>query len=130
MINSEIKSYAILLLAASVLVIAGCNNSDGPTDTPTSGDITISIDESFQPIMDSQVYTFEKIYKYANLNPEYKSEGEVVQDLLNDSTNVAVLSRELKPEEKAVFDQKKIIPRTSKIAIDAVALIVNNKNPK
>ncbi|TXK36642.1 phosphate ABC transporter substrate-binding protein, PhoT family [Pontibacter qinzhouensis] len=129
MINLGIKKWAIGIATAIVLITTGCNNSDTPADTPTSGNITISIDESFQPIMDSQVYTFESIYKYAKLNPQYKSEGAVIQDLLRDSTRVAVLSRDLRPDEKAVFDQRKIIPRVVKIAIDAVALIVNKNNP-
>ncbi|WP_187264434.1 PstS family phosphate ABC transporter substrate-binding protein [Pontibacter beigongshangensis] len=129
MINLRIKEWAVWKAMVLVLLATACGNSDTPADTPTSGNITISIDESFQPIMDSQVYTFETIYKYAKLNPQYKSEGAVIQDLLNDSTRVAVLSRELRPEEKAVFDQRKIIPRTVKIAIDAVALIVHKDNP-
>ncbi|MFT2009191.1 PstS family phosphate ABC transporter substrate-binding protein [Pontibacter sp. 13R65] len=128
MINLIINKHVVVLATVIVLLLSGCNDSGTPADTPTSGNITISIDESFQPIMDSQVYTFESIYKYAKLNPQYKSEGAVIQDLLRDSTRVVVLSRDLKPEEKEVFEQRKLIPRVVKIAIDAVALIVNKNN--
>ncbi|ARS36656.1 PstS family phosphate ABC transporter substrate-binding protein [Pontibacter actiniarum] len=114
---------------AGLVAIAGCGNSGTPQNTPTSGDINISVDESFQPIIDSEVDTFEGIYKYANIDAAYKPEGEVVKDLLNDSTNIAILSRELTAEEKAVFDKQKRIPRVTKIAIDAVALITNRQNP-
>ncbi|RIJ37854.1 phosphate ABC transporter substrate-binding protein, PhoT family [Pontibacter oryzae] len=107
----------------------GCGNSGTPLDTPTTGDINISVDESFQPIIASEVETFEGIYKYANIDASYKPEGEVIKDLLNDSTKIAILSRELTADEKAIFDKRKLIPRVTKIAIDAVALITNRENP-
>lgn len=115
-------------MALGLTSLIACGKSE-VTDTPTSGDITISVDESFQPIIASQVNTFEGIYKYAQIEPQYKSEGAVITDLLNDSLQIAVISRELTTQEQSVFDQRKIIPRVTKIAIDAVALIVNNDNP-
>ncbi|GAB3823077.1 substrate-binding domain-containing protein [Pontibacter rugosus] len=124
----KIKAISILALAG-IMSLSGCGNSGGPTDTPTSGTINISVDESFQPIIESEVNTFEGIYKNAKIDATYKSEGEVVKDLLNDSTSIAILSRELTVEEKAVFEQQKRIPRVTKIAIDAVALITNRQNP-
>jgi phosphate transport system substrate-binding protein len=118
------------LLSTIVLMFAGCGNSSTTaTDTPTSGNITISVDESFQPIIESQINTFEGIYKRANVSANYKSEGEVMKDLLNDSTKIAVLSRELTADEKAVFDKKKLVPRVTKIAIDAIAFILHRNNP-
>ncbi|PRY07812.1 phosphate ABC transporter substrate-binding protein (PhoT family) [Pontibacter ummariensis] len=121
------KLYSIAL-TAGLLGLLACNNSDGPTDTPTSGNINISVDETFRPIIESQVNTFEGIYTRADIDDTYKPEGQVVEDLLTDSTRVAILSRELTPEERAVFDKQKRIPRSTKIAIDAVALIVNKEN--
>jgi phosphate transport system substrate-binding protein len=119
-----------VLLSTVVLMFTGCGNSSTTaTDTPTSGNITISVDESFQPIIESQISTFEGIYKRANVSANYKSEGEVMKDLLNDSTKIAVLSRELTTDEKAVFDKKKLVPRVTKIAIDAVAFIMHRNNP-
>ncbi|GAB3202672.1 phosphate transport system substrate-binding protein [Pontibacter aydingkolensis] len=112
----------------SILLSCGGNDPKKELDTPTTGSIKISVDESFQPIIESQISTFEGIYKYANIDAAYKAEGQVVQDMLNDSTRVVVLSRELNDGEKAVFDKYKRIPRTTKIAIDAVALIVNKNN--
>lgn len=124
----KIKALSIAALAG-VMALSSCGSNSGEKlDTPTSGNINISVDESFQPIIESEVNTFEGIYKYANIDAAYKPEGQVVQDLLNDSTKIAVLSRELTPAEKEVFDKKKLIPRVTKIAIDAVALITNREN--
>src|SRR5690606_5135788 len=79
-------------------------------------------------IIESQVNTFEGIYKYAKINAAYKAEGMVFNDLVDDSTRVAIVSRKLNDEEIAIFEQRKLTPRYTKIAIDAVALIVNKNN--
>lgn len=123
------KIWSTVLLTGS-LVYSGCGESGTtPSDTPTSGKINISVDESFQPIIESQVSTYEGIYKRADITASYKSEGEVIEDMLNDSTRIGVLSRDLTPQEKAVFEKKKLIPRVTKFAVDAVAIIVNRNNP-
>lgn len=126
------KNKALSLAAfAGVLALTSSCGGDPTTqqDTPTTGTISISVDESFQPIIASEISTFEGIYKYANINANYKAEGQVIQDLLNDSTNIAIVSRQLTEEEKAVFDKQNRVPRYTKIAIDAVALITNKQNP-
>lgn len=117
--------YAIAL--SSILFSCG-SDPKKELDTPTTGSINLSVDESFQPIIETQISTFEGIYKYADLNASYKPEGQVAKDLVNDSTRIAIMSRELNQEELAVFEKHKRIPRTTKIAIDAVALIVNRNN--
>lgn len=120
----------LALLAFGIAAVSGCGNSgNSPTDTPTSGEITISVDESFQPIIETQINTFEGIYKYADITANYRPEGQVIQDLVNDSTKIAVLSRELNDNENAVFKNKNLVPRVTKIAIDAIAIIVNRNNP-
>jgi phosphate transport system substrate-binding protein len=117
------------LLAISMLVFAACGGApEKNQDTSTRGTISISVDESFQPIIESQVNTFEGIYRYAHINAQYKAEGAVIKDLLNDSTRIAILPRKLNADEKAVFDKRNLTPRYTRIAIDGVALIVNNKN--
>lgn len=131
MIDLANKLYKLLQMGCLMLGVAACggNSSDAVKDTPTSGKVSISVDESFRPIIESQVNTFEGIYKYATVTAHYKSEGEVVRDLMMDSTRMAVLSRELNEEEKQIIGQSKRVPRVTKIAIDAVALIVNRDNP-
>jgi phosphate transport system substrate-binding protein len=120
---------AKVLLGLAVVTLAACNsNPETKRDTSTTGTIGIRVDESLQPIIESQIQAFEGIYRYAKLNAEYKAEGLVFKDLLDDSTRVAIVSRQLTDQEKAVFDQRKITTRYTRIAIDAVALIVNNKN--
>lgn len=126
--KSKILNAISGITLAAALFSCGGNDPKKELDTPTTGSIKISVDESFQPILETQISSFEAIYKYADLTASYKPEGEVVQDMINDSVRVAVLSRVLNEEEKAIFEKRKLVPRETRIAIDAVALIVNNNN--
>ena len=122
-------SISILFLLLSSLLYISCNTKPEITDSPTSGHLKVSVDESFAPILDSHVYTFQKLYKYAKVDAAYKSETDAVKDLLTDSARVIIVSRKLTPEETKVFEKLKIIPRVNRIAVDGVALIVHPNNP-
>jgi phosphate transport system substrate-binding protein len=120
---------AIVTVAAVALVSCGNHGKPVFTDTPTSGEITIACDESYEPIMQVETDTFMGLYKYAKVHVQYLPETQTFNALLNnDSIRCAVVSRELNDKEKAYFEQRKLIPRTVKIAVDAVALVVNNAN--
>jgi phosphate transport system substrate-binding protein len=97
-------------------------------DTPTSGNVRVSVDESYRLIFENQVYTFTELYPNANVKVKYRSEKESLQDLLEDSSKVAVLNRDLSEEEKVAFSSRNIFPKSTKIAVDALAVIVHPQN--
>jgi phosphate transport system substrate-binding protein len=109
--------------------VSGCN---GPhqrtdTDTPKKGVIHISVDESFKPVIDSQIQVFEALFPEAKVIAEYKPEAECFRDLIKDSTRMIIVTRGLtEQEEKFYNDSLKYGPTWNKVANDAVALIVNN----
>ncbi|MDR3667173.1 MAG: substrate-binding domain-containing protein [Ignavibacteriaceae bacterium] len=107
-----------------------CNqNQNGEIeDTPTSGKINISVDETFKPIIETEISTFQSIYNNAQINASYKSEGNAFQDLLDDSARIIIVTRELTPQEKKHFENIKLFPRVTKIAYDAVSFVTNNSN--
>jgi phosphate transport system substrate-binding protein len=115
---------------AFATILYSCNNAGkpSPTDTPTAGDIKIAADESFKPIIDTELYTFQSLYTKAHVSCTYTSEAECVKALTSDSVRLIVMSRQLSATESAYFDNIKIKPRITKICIDAVALIVNLGN--
>lgn len=115
-----------------IFVIFSCNsNSFKPdlSDTPTSGNLKVSCDESFEPLMQAQADTYTTLYQNAHVNINYKTETEAINDLLNDSCKVIIVSKELTDEQQQYFKSKTVVVRPLKIAIDAVALIVNKSNP-
>lgn len=116
--------------AASIAVAAmSCGGSNNAAqDTATSGEIRISVDETFAPIMEAQISSFQSLYPRAKINAAYKAEAQAFQDLLTDSIRFAVVTRDLNTDERATFDKWKITPRVIKIAVDGIALVVNKAN--
>jgi phosphate transport system substrate-binding protein len=128
------NSWSHFIIGLSFVIITfisfscNSNNNSNYDDTPTSGSIKISVDETFAPILESQVYTFEHIYQYAKVKAEFKPEGNVFDDLIADSVRLVVATRKLNTSENEYFAKAKIIPKTTIIAYDAIALVINKEN--
>ncbi|NVO01977.1 MAG: substrate-binding domain-containing protein [Bacteroidetes bacterium] len=126
----KLKSKSFYLFLGLFLAFQSCG---GPNDiknvnSPTTGKIKILVDETFKPIIESEIDVFQSIYKYAEITPIYKTETESLNELFNDSTDLVIVSRKLSAKEKKFFEDKKMYPKETKIAVDGVALIVNNNN--
>ncbi len=118
------------LLLISCIGIFGCDKmrKDGVKDGPTQGQISIGVDESFQPLLRAEKTAFEDNYHFAKLNINYTPENEAVADLLNEKVRAIVVSRELTLKEQQIFTREKITYRSFKFAADGIALLVNLKN--
>lgn len=124
-----------MLTSSAVLVVlfavSSCNSNPTQTvtETPTSGNIKMSIDESFQQLFDTELYTFLSFYKNAQIKPAYKPELDVIEDFMNDSVRNIVTARKLTQEQEDYLKSQQIVCRTTVIASDGIALIVNPQNP-
>lgn len=116
-------------LAVLLLISCGENpNVKYPGDTTKSGTIHISVDESFKPIIDSQIRVFESSNPDAKIIPHYKPEAECLKDLINDTARMIIVTRALKAnEEQFLIDTLQFRPVQGKMAYDAIAVIVNNE---
>jgi phosphate transport system substrate-binding protein len=122
----------LLVVPCSLLAVASCQNGsnhEAPTDTPTSGTVAVGIDETFAPILESQIDTFQKLYTSAHVRASYEPEEKVMLDLLNDKVKVVVVSRPLNADEQAELKKQEMLPYTDKIGIDGLAIILNPANP-
>jgi phosphate transport system substrate-binding protein len=120
-------SYFILLL---VLILAvACNQATNKNDKETilKGSTTIYVDETLAPIIEDQVAVFENEYE-AKVNLVTKSESETVNSLFNQKAAIAILARRLTEVELKIFKQRKINPKITIFATDAVAFISNKGN--
>jgi phosphate transport system substrate-binding protein len=122
----------ILAISGIVLTTSGCGGSDKQLrkmETTTSGTIHISVDESFKPVIDSQVQVFESLHPDAHITVHYKPEAECLKDLENDSIRMVIVTRGLTEEERAGLEKKlNFSPRFGPVAWDAIAVVVNNKS--
>jgi len=132
--NKQVNTYVfsgiwITLLVLSLLFISCLSGSKKAIDeTPTRGNIKIFVDESYKPIIDSEIYTFTSVYTYANITPVFKPEVDVINDFMNDSVKVIVTNKKLTDAQVQYLRDTLIIARTFAFAYDALALIVNNSN--
>ena len=112
------------------LAIAACNapREKKETDTLGKGSIQICVDETYKPIIEEQSKVFDSSFPEAHVTIHYKSETECIQDFLNDSARLILVTRDLNETEKKLCEQKKLVPTTLAIAKDAVAIIVNNNS--
>jgi phosphate transport system substrate-binding protein len=126
----KIKKHNIFyLLFAICFLLSGCNQNVKTFDeTPTRGNIKISVDDSYKLLFDTEIYTFESFYKDAKINCKYKPENDLFKDFFNDSVRLIVTSRNLLKNEEEGLKSNNIIAKTTKIAYDAVAFIINNEN--
>jgi phosphate transport system substrate-binding protein len=119
----------ILILAGLVLTMGSCNGKNKTLDeTPTRGNIRISVDESYKLLIDAEIYTFTSFYTYATIVAEYKPEWDVISDFINDSVKVIVTSNQLTEDQTEYLREQNIIVRSVTFAHDALALIINKKN--
>ncbi len=126
-----VKLLTVLSLLGSTLLscsVGTRKTENAPDDTPAKGEITVAVDESFQPILDAEKSAFEQSYKYTKIKLVYKPETEAINMMLNDKARLAVVTRDLTPKEKKVFEDARITYRSYKYAGDALALITNKTN--
>jgi phosphate transport system substrate-binding protein len=121
------KLVSIFYVFGCILLIS-CQSKPSEKQSYTSGKEQILVDESFAPIIEDQAFLFESTYPNAKLNLLMKSENELLNLFLGDSVQVAILSRELKDDERKHFESKNIKIRLNRFAIDGIALITHNSS--
>lgn len=123
------KQSIILLFTSILLAACGTDFNKPYSDTPTSGNVKVGGDETLQPLLDANKDAFMGLYRYANIKVSIRPEAASFTDLLNDSVKVIMTTRKLNETEEKVFKSKNLFPVTTRVAIDALAIIVNRENP-
>jgi len=116
----------------AVCLFLSCNScgNDKETDSKEVETIYISADESFKPVIDSQIQVYEARHPGTKIIPLYKPEAACIKDLMVDSIKLVIITRKFLPEEEnAIVDSFKLAPHYRIIAKDAVAVIVNPQAP-
>jgi len=123
----KVHFYLMLLIVFS---ITACNRKAKPlrTDTMNSGNASIATDDCFAPIIKEEIDVFQGLNPDAKINPVFTNEVNAMNLLLKDSLRLVVVARDLTSAEFKYLKSQKLRPRSIKIAVDGIALIINNQN--
>lgn len=118
------RSCAALL---AVVLLAACG---GKKEPKAPGIAKIACDESFEYIMEQEVNVYEYIYPKEDVIAIYMPENAAVDSIMAmGSVKGAVITRPLTDQEVSYLRSNKKVVHQQKIAVDALALIVNPANP-
>lgn len=119
----------LIAVASLAIAMGSCVHPEKKTNTSTSGSSTLFCDNSFENIMEQEIDVFEYIYPEAHVLARYGTEAEALDSLMSLNTRTIVIPRDLTQAEVKRLKDKRRTPRSSRIAVDAVALVVNPANP-
>lgn len=126
-----ISRIAGFFVICGILLLSGCGGAPKSTDTdsPTMGNFKMGLDDSYSLLVDAELYTFQSLYQYAKVDTMSRSEADIFNAFMKDSVSLIVVSRKLTADEEKQLNSLQVFPKTTKIAYDAVALIMNRENP-
>lgn len=128
------KKFTLSKIASCMLLLAVAAGAAGCAKVKrgeyAAGSATIFCDDGFRNILEEEIEVFEYSYPESSIIPFYVSEGEAIDTLMADGTQAIIATQELtKQQIEYLKDKFKRVVRQNCIAVDAVALITNKKNP-
>lgn len=119
---------SLSLVALLALQACGPGSVGYDEDTHSRGKAVIYFEESYKPLFETSIYTFEGLYPSADIQPVYKTEGEIIKAFFETKVKTICITRDFTAKEKKDLKKGSIEVRSNLIAFDAVALIINPQN--
>ncbi|MDE6206972.1 MAG: substrate-binding domain-containing protein [Muribaculaceae bacterium] len=134
-VNGLLNRTLVGVCAFGVLTLSSCLKYEKDSHSSTSGTTTMVCDNSFENIFQQEVDVFEYQYPDAHILVRYGTQAEAFDSLFSMNTRSIVACRDITPEERSALKARyknqrgaNVNVRSSKIAVDAVAFIVNPAN--
>ena len=126
----KISNILTPVVAVTLAMAAtSCLKYEKAANSHTTGTTTIVCDNTFENIMKQEIDVFEYQYPDAHILARYATQAEAFDSLMSLNTKTIVVSRDVTDREREILKNKRRTVRSTKIAVDAVALIVNPENP-
>ena len=116
-----------VLLGSFLFSACGDENRNKPTDTLSSGNIDISVDETYKPIIEEQLKVFDSSFPEAHIKSNYKAEADCIKDFMDGKARLILVTRDLSANERQVLEANKVVATTLPLAKDAIAIILNKE---
>ena len=122
------RNHLILLVAVTLasFLLTACGEK--PKSTSTRGIARLMCDESFQSVLEQEIAIFEYQYPEASIMPDYINEHDALDSLFKNKVDLIIISHDLTPDQKKSLKKLGRSFRTKMIAVDAIAVIVNQQN--
>ena len=115
-----------MLVAALLATATSCHHT---TDSSTSGFTTLMCDKTFENIIQQEIDVFEYTYPNASIIPYYIDAHSAIDSMLDGNARLIITAQELSKEQMDYLQSKNRFPaRSQRIAVDAIAVIVNKDN--
>ncbi|ANF51127.1 phosphate ABC transporter substrate-binding protein [Chryseobacterium glaciei] len=124
------NSIKLIMLFVFSVIIVSCKKED-KSPSYHKGELTILTDESFKSVTEALADGYMINYPETKIKVVTRKEDLGFLDLLQGKARIAVMSKELSPEEVKAFEEQvdmKILP--AKFAADAVVFVVPINSPK
>lgn len=118
----------IILAAIPFILLAGCDWGQNKSKAIT-GELTIEVDENFEPLLQDFKTDFEKLNPEAKVNFVVKPAKVARTDLLNRDVKTIMVGGGFTKEEEEFISKNKIEFIKYDIAIDGIGFIVNPSSP-
>lgn len=117
--------YTAILAACIAASVTSCEHKK------PSNIMTMLCDDSFENVMEEEIDIFEYAYikQQYHVLSRYVTQKDALDSLFAGSIRTIVVGRDLTKTERNALKEKFTNLRSMKIAVDAVALIVNPSNP-
>lgn len=122
-------SSRFLFICLSVFFFASCDDRPAHPDSLGKGEIDISVDETYRPVMEQISTIFDSSFPDAKVHVHYKPEAECFKDYFEKKARLILVTRDLNQQEKDACKSRQIFPFSLAVARDAVAVILNNESP-
>jgi len=123
------KNSIKIIFIALALIFSRCDNTfvyEG--DSHSRGKTTVYVEESFKPLFETSIYTFQSQFQSANIKSIYCTEKEAIDAFVANKTKTLFITRDFTDKEKENLKKSQVEVRSEKLADDAVALIINPEN--
>lgn len=126
--TTAFKSIAAVTAFALLALLSGCGKkSSSQQPAPLA---KVACDESFESIMEQEINVFEYIYPKEDVVAYYLPENDCIDSIMAmGSVKSAVITRPLTEKEVNYLRSHKKLVHQQRIAVDALAIIVNPQNP-
>lgn len=118
--NRMLLWLPLLLLSPSCMCGGDAGKQSNTPDT-----LHVFVDESFKPIIEAGYEVFSMMDTTQTLQLHYLPEEEAISALVSCKGVMAIASRELNANEISVLQSKTFYPKHTKIAVDAIGIIVH-----